>query len=287
MTMNGKRLLLAAVLVTLAEIGFLGWVIAGRAAILRSGRDVVLKVEPIDPRDLLRGDYVRFGYEIRQIPVRLVENAPPGEFVTEEGPIFVRLGRDPDGIWRPRSASLSRPSQAPAAAGEVDIKGSIPGGWAMGPGGSLNVDYGIDRYYVPEGAGRRIEEDMRERPFAVAPAHVDAVELGGREDAAFDGFAHPGEGGARAECVHAVTVAGVVAGGDGLEILVEDVGAEADDGLVVGAPDVGESTLLERDDPLARRRAVAARELLGDDLVGGRLFCLFVCRGTLADPHPD
>ena len=34
----------------------------------------------------------------------------------------------------------------------------------------LNVDYGIDRYYVPEGAGRRIEEDMRERPFAVVVA---------------------------------------------------------------------------------------------------------------------
>lgn len=168
--MSGKRLLLAACLVTLAELGFLSWVIAGRAAILRSGRDVVLKVEPIDPRDLLRGDYVRFGYEIRQIPVRLVENAPSGEFVTEEGPIFVRLGRDADGLWRPRSASLWQPPETPPAAGEADIRGSVSGGWTMDSGKSLNVEYGIDRYYVPEGEGRAIEEDMRERPFAVVVA---------------------------------------------------------------------------------------------------------------------
>ena len=68
--MSGKRLLLAACLVALGELGFLSWVIAGRAAILRNGQEVVLSVEPVDPRDLLRGDYVRFGYEIAQLPVR-------------------------------------------------------------------------------------------------------------------------------------------------------------------------------------------------------------------------
>jgi len=168
--MSGTRLLLAACLVALVQLGFLSFVIGGRAAILRSGHDVVLKVEPIDPRDLLRGDYVRFGYEIREIPVRLVENAPSGEFVTEEGTIFVRLGRDDDGIWRPRSASFSQPSPTPPAAGEVDLRGTVSGGWTTGPEASLSVEYGIDRYYVPEGEGRAIERDMRERPFSVVVA---------------------------------------------------------------------------------------------------------------------
>ncbi len=168
--MSGKRLLLAACLVALAQLGFLSWVIAGRAAILRNGQEVVLKVEPIDPRDLLRGDYVRLGYEIRQIPVKLVENAPPGEFVTDEGPIFVRLGRDEDGYWRARSASLSKASGADPAPGEVDVRGSIRGGWSLGPDADFTVEYGIDRYYVPEGKGRAIETDMRERPFAIVVA---------------------------------------------------------------------------------------------------------------------
>ncbi len=35
--MSGRRLIAAALLVALAQIGFLGWIIAGRAAILRDG----------------------------------------------------------------------------------------------------------------------------------------------------------------------------------------------------------------------------------------------------------
>ena len=144
--------------------------IAGRAAILRDGQEVLLKVEPVDPRDLLRGDYVVLTYEIRNIPVKLVENAPAAEFVTKGGPIFVRLGKDPDGFWRARSASLDTPSVKAAAPGEVDIRGAVSGGWTLGPDGSFNVNYGIDRYYVPEGEGRAIETDMRERPFGILAA---------------------------------------------------------------------------------------------------------------------
>ncbi len=168
--MSGKKLLVAAAILAIAQIGFLSWMIAGRAAILRDGQEVLLKVEPIDPRDLLRGDYVRLGYEIRNVPVKLVENAPSGEFVTEEGPVFVRLGKDPDGYWRARSAALGEPSAKMAAAGEVDIRGSIQGRRTLGPEASFSIDYGIDRYYVPEGEGRAIEADMRERSFGILAA---------------------------------------------------------------------------------------------------------------------
>lgn len=171
--MSGRKLIVAAIVLALAQIAFLSWMIAGRAAILRYGKEVLLKVEPIDPRDLLRGDYVRLGYEIRDIPVKLVTNAPAGEFVAEEGPIFVRLGRDPDGYWRPRSAVLGDAPAGDAPAGEVDIKGTTSNAWQLGPDGSFSVDYGIDRYYVPEGEGRAIETDMRLRPFGVLAAVAD------------------------------------------------------------------------------------------------------------------
>jgi uncharacterized membrane-anchored protein len=167
--MSGKKLVLAAVLLAIAQIAFLSWIIVGRAAILRNGQEVLLKVEPIDPRDLLRGDYVRLGYEIRNVPVKLVANAPAGEFLVEDGPIFVRLGKDADGYWRPRSASLRVAEGAPPA-GEVDIRGTVSGGWTIGPDASFSVDYGIDRFYVPEGDGLAIQADMRERPFGILAA---------------------------------------------------------------------------------------------------------------------
>jgi uncharacterized membrane-anchored protein len=167
--MSGKRLVLAAVLLALAQIAFLSWIIAGRAAILRNGQEVLLKVEPVDPRDLLRGDYVRLSYEIRNVPVKLVANAPAGEFVTEGGAIFVRLGKDEDGYWRVRSGSLGEAQGSPPA-GEVDLRGTVSGGWRLGPEDSFSVDYGIGRFYVPEGEGRAIETDMRERPFGILAA---------------------------------------------------------------------------------------------------------------------
>jgi len=168
--MSGKKLVVAAVLLALAQIAFLSWIIAGRAAILRDGKEVLLKIQPVDPRDFLRGDYVWLTYEIRDIPVKLVENAPAGEFVTEEGSIFVRLGKDSDGYWRARSASLGEASAKAAAQDEVDIRGTVTGGWTLGPEGSFSVNYGMDRYYVPEGEGRAIETDMRERPFGILAA---------------------------------------------------------------------------------------------------------------------
>jgi len=166
--MSGKRLVLAAVVLALVQIGFLSWIIAGRAAVLRSGQEVVLKVEPIDPRDLLRGDYVVLSYEIRNVPVSIVSNAPADGAVERDTPIFVRLGKDADGYWRARSASLHAPA-GQTAGGEVDIRGIIISG-PFGSDQAYNVGYGIDRYYVPEGEGRAIETDMRERPFGVLAA---------------------------------------------------------------------------------------------------------------------
>lgn len=168
--MSGKKLVIAAVLLAAAQIAFLSWIIAGRAAVLRDGQEVLLKIEPVDPRDFLRGDYVWLNYEIRNVPVKLVQNAPPGEFLAEDGPIFVRLGKDPDGFWRPRSAALGEPSAKAPESGEVVLRGTVSGGWSLGPEASFSVNYGIDRYYVPEGEGRAIEADIRERPFGILAA---------------------------------------------------------------------------------------------------------------------
>ena len=74
--MTGKRLVVSSLVLALLQIGFLGWIIAGRAAVLRNGTEVLLKVEPVDPRDLLRGDYVSLGYEISRIPVKLIADMP-------------------------------------------------------------------------------------------------------------------------------------------------------------------------------------------------------------------
>jgi uncharacterized membrane-anchored protein len=168
--MRGWRLVAAAIALSLVQVGFLGWMIAGRAAILRGGTEVLLKVEPVDPRDLLRGDYVSLSYEITNIPTSIITNIREGASVTETGPIFVRLHKGTDGFWRAVSASLDVPASAPPEPGEADIRGEVISGRPLETGGSVRAHYGIERFYLPEGTGRAIENDMRERPFAMRVA---------------------------------------------------------------------------------------------------------------------
>ncbi len=131
--MTGKRLIVSALVLALVQIGFLSWIIAGRAAILRNGAEVLLKVEPVDPRDLLRGDYVSLGYEISRIPVKLIANVPPDKLSSDDQPLVVRVKKGMDGYWHPETAWLDA-APGPAGTDEVDIVGHVGSGWDLREG---------------------------------------------------------------------------------------------------------------------------------------------------------
>ncbi|MCV9997123.1 GDYXXLXY domain-containing protein [Pararhizobium sp. YC-54] len=149
------RPLFAAILVALLQTAFLGYMIESRASILRNGVDVVLKTVPVDPRDLLRGDYVILAYNISTIPAGKVTGGFPTE--ATDAQLSVRLAKQPDGFWGVAEASFGALT---ANEGSV-IARSAPFYFypaADGQQSSLNVDYGIERYYVPEGEGKVLEE---------------------------------------------------------------------------------------------------------------------------------
>jgi uncharacterized membrane-anchored protein len=162
-----NRTIIAAIIVALAQIGFLGWIIAGRAAVLRDGREITLKIEPVDPNDLLRGDYVSLFYEISRISVSDVTNLPGEEYLSTDGTLYVRLRKGSDGYWHLASATLDAPLASAAGPEEVDIKGAVGRGSDLGKGASLYPDYGIERFYLPEGEGMDIQQDMRARAFEI------------------------------------------------------------------------------------------------------------------------
>ncbi|WP_376704235.1 GDYXXLXY domain-containing protein [Mesorhizobium sp. ISC25] len=168
--MTGKRLIISAVALALVQIGFLSWIIAGRAAILRDGTQVLLKVEPIDPRDLLRGDYILLGYNISRIPVKLIGNIPAGKLSSDDTSMVVRLKQGADGYWGPTAAWFGQ-APTPAASDEADIVGHVSEGWDISPGATtIAPEYGIERFYLPEGEGIAIQNDMRVRPFGIRVA---------------------------------------------------------------------------------------------------------------------
>lgn len=173
-----RWLLPIAIAVALAQIAFLFSMIAGRAAILRDGREVTLSVQPIDPRDLLRGDYVTLGYNISSVPATLFAERPQGTERAERRLVFVRLREGEGGIWQPVAARYDRRPDVAASPQEVDIRGEASAVWFENTT-SVAVRYGIERFYVPEGEGRAIEAGIADRAFRmkVAVAQDGAAQI--------------------------------------------------------------------------------------------------------------
>jgi uncharacterized membrane-anchored protein len=163
---GGRNLLIAALVVALAQIGFLGSAIYSRASLLRNGQAITLQTAPVDPRDLLRGDYVALSYDVSRVPVDLLRTSRrhDNEVV---GTVYVRLKRGEN--QAPASivaASLEAPLEAALAADEIDLKGTSLDRWQDGVE-AINVQYGLERFYVPEGEGRAIEQGLGERQFTM------------------------------------------------------------------------------------------------------------------------
>jgi uncharacterized membrane-anchored protein len=161
-----SRVWLAAILVCLLQTGAIAALIINRAMLLTQGREIVLTVVPVDPRDLLRGDYVRLGYDISRIPASLLlASRRPGEGKT----VYVTLERQTQSEgekWVPVAASPEPPA-APEAENRIVLRGTMDWSWfwfaANDPFRSTaaHVKYGIESYFVPENTGGDLEKATR------------------------------------------------------------------------------------------------------------------------------
>lgn len=158
--------LVAGVLAALIQTAVLGYMVESRASILRNGTEVRLKTAPVDPRDLLRGDYVTLGYAISTIGRSIITGETPQ--ASGRQTLWVRLVPGADGLWTASQASFARLSQQEGSV----VARTLPFEYYPGPDGELPesffVTYGIERYYVPEGEGRVLEEARNAQALEVA-----------------------------------------------------------------------------------------------------------------------
>jgi uncharacterized membrane-anchored protein len=115
---------------------------------LASGKHVLLHVEPVDPNDPVRGEYVALSYDISRVPGADADGAGPRDVYV----ILERRGR----AWTGLRATGERPAD-----GETFIRGVARNG---------TIEYGIETYYVEEGESPRYE-----RAIARQELYVDVV----------------------------------------------------------------------------------------------------------------
>lgn len=149
--------------VALVQSAILGWMVWDRVGLLRSGREVVVDVVPVDPRSLFRGDYVRFGYDFSRVGRDIPATAPK----SVNDPVYVLIARTEGDKWRAVQAGPAPIAAADPA--QVLLKGRLQRGWVQQPpeGPPFSVRYGIESYFVPEGEGRQLEKMVREKRLSV------------------------------------------------------------------------------------------------------------------------
>lgn len=152
----------ALALVALLQTAVLAWMVIDRTRLIKTGREIVLPIRPVDPRDLFRGQYVRLGYDVSQVPVRLIEGPLPGR----NDPFFVTIEQQTDGSWRP--LKLTRTQPASLGPGQMSIRARAINTFpqTLQEGGSVFVRYGIESYFVEEGQGPRLEALARDKKLA-------------------------------------------------------------------------------------------------------------------------
>ncbi len=132
-----------------AQVLFLaGWA-ASHEWTIRVGPTLLLETEPVDPRDILRGEFVTLAYPIQRVPVDRFTPPLVGGRPDPDARIYVEL-RLEEGFHRISRASLEPLAPAP---GNVVIRGRVGHGWRDSGRNAVWVDYGIKKFFVPEGKG--------------------------------------------------------------------------------------------------------------------------------------
>jgi len=141
---------------------------------LRTGREILLKTVPVDPRDFFRGDYVVLSYEISTIDLKQL---PVDRDTYREGQLVYVVLKAQD----PYHVAAGVRSQLPDE-GIPFIKGHV----RSVSDKVLRLEYGIESYFVPEGQGRVLEgrnnrPDVRVAVDRAGNAIIKMLLLNGRE----------------------------------------------------------------------------------------------------------
>lgn len=137
----------------LIQAGFVSAMVADRAAILARGQEVRLPVVPVDPRDLFRGDYVVLSYPFSRVELAKLDHA---DEVERGQSAYLSLVRDGTG-WRATGLHVRRPAGGLVLQAQVTSRSRPTTGTCERPCGAVQLAFGLERFFVPEGKGRAIE----------------------------------------------------------------------------------------------------------------------------------
>ena len=143
------KLKLLILVLALQSVWILGTVVT-QERVLRVGQLILLETQPVDPRDLLRGDFVRLNYKISDVPrERFFSPSLTGE-VSPGTAVFVAV--TPTGTNDFYQVARASTEWFTPVSSEVIVRGTVAQSWRNNAN-SVHLEYGLEQYFVAEGTG--------------------------------------------------------------------------------------------------------------------------------------
>jgi uncharacterized membrane-anchored protein len=139
------------ILIAALQVLVLAYMAGEREWVLHTGRTIYLRSAPMDPRDAMRGDYVRVSYDMSSVPRGLCRGSlastnRSSEAVRPDTRVYAILRTNEDGVAEFVSLSGERPSDG------LFVRGRTERSW----GDHLQVRYGLEALFVQQGKGREL-----------------------------------------------------------------------------------------------------------------------------------
>ncbi|MDF1691900.1 MAG: GDYXXLXY domain-containing protein [Zhongshania sp.] len=170
-----KALIIALVV---GQFGVLAYMAGQREWIRHRGENIYLRTAPIDPRDPMRGDYVRLSYGINNVDVSHYRGRKAVLALSRGAAVYAVLKAGPVDVY-----DLDYLSDQPPVSG-LFLRGHLN---REVTAGQISVSYGIEQYFVEQGSAHAIETKQGGLGEIQVPLEM-AVAVGSSGRAVLTGF---------------------------------------------------------------------------------------------------
>lgn len=144
--MSRKKIIIALCAAVLLQLMVLSGMLVLAAMPLWTGKEIRVKVAPVDPRSLFRGNYARLSYGFS----RLEKGALGGgreKNLRDNEVVYITLRANQDGLYEYAAASLEKPDTGVFLRGRIDK--------------FYRVTYGIEAFFTQKEKALKLEKDLQ------------------------------------------------------------------------------------------------------------------------------
>lgn len=137
---------------------------------LSGGREILIHLLPVDPRDPLRGDYVTYQHDLTTVGGYYYGMEAADEEQFRQGEVVYVSLVESDGFSYPAGMFHAKPADGIFIKGRIVSVDTSPDSSYEKP--TYRLDYGIEQYFIPEGKGQMFTTWTQDRQ-AFAKVAVD------------------------------------------------------------------------------------------------------------------